>query len=257
MSNFEPPYSYTAEEERAYRSALSIGNGISDELKLPFLAILGYSDMLMESVEPGPDQDCVRQIRINTTRLLESFLSYRELKRIEAGKFCVLQSFGSPLEIAYEALDLLFSGYPQYRLTPVFHHDDTVPRLIHVDEFALREILRSLIFFALERCRDDGRLRLLVHSDDYAEKSGRVRVDFIVDTDSFDLMPMEVARLQLPFDQAPGQASREFGGAEQSLLLCRRLVHLLSGSFSLTSQIGSGTRFELRIPAKIIRENAN
>jgi CheY-like chemotaxis protein len=52
------------------------------------------------------------------------------------------------------------------------------------------------------------------------------------------------------FEQADNSISRRFGGTGLGLSICKSLCELMDGSISATSQLGSGSRFEVRIQVK-------
>jgi osomolarity two-component system sensor histidine kinase SLN1 len=57
-----------------------------------------------------------------------------------------------------------------------------------------------------------------------------------------------------PFVQGDLGLSKKFGGTGLGLSICHQLATLMGGSISLTSTVGVGTTFTMRIPLKYVRD---
>jgi signal transduction histidine kinase/CHASE2 domain-containing sensor protein len=70
------------ELERAKRDILSL---VSHELRLPLTVILGYGQMLKESLPEGPQAGYAREINNQTRRLNEMIKAFLDIERLESG----------------------------------------------------------------------------------------------------------------------------------------------------------------------------
>ncbi|MFM2590230.1 ATP-binding protein [Vibrio sp. TBV020] len=55
-----------------------------------------------------------------------------------------------------------------------------------------------------------------------------------------------------PFVQADRTAKRHFEGTGLGLAICKNLIELMSGTISLKSEVGKGSRFDIMIPLKVV-----
>ena len=58
------------------------------------------------------------------------------------------------------------------------------------------------------------------------------------------------ARIFAEFEQADGGSTRRFGGTGLGLAISKRIVEQLDGTIAVVSEVGRGTAFTLRFPAR-------
>ncbi|KAI0875472.1 osmosensing histidine protein kinase SLN1 [Hypoxylon argillaceum] len=60
-----------------------------------------------------------------------------------------------------------------------------------------------------------------------------------------------------PFVQGDLGLSKKFGGTGLGLSICQQLAHLMGGSITMTSTLGAGTAFTMRIPLKYMKNRSS
>jgi CheY-like chemotaxis protein len=83
-----------------------------------------------------------------------------------------------------------------------------------------------------------------------------VQLDYRVADSGIGISAQAQQRLFEPFVQADNTIGRKYGGTGLGLAICKRLVELMHGEITCHSEIGSGTRFVFRIPARIAAQPA-
>jgi hypothetical protein len=119
-----------------------------------------------------------------------------------------------------------------------------IPRLIQTDPMRLRQILVNLLGNAI-KFTNAGKIDIRI-SDEGAGSSSIALCVNVIDS-GIGMTPEQLARLFQPFTQADESVTRKFGGTGLGLAISRRLAKLLNGDVSVTSEMGIGSTFSLKI----------
>jgi signal transduction histidine kinase len=235
-----------AEAERADQAKAVFLAKMNHQLRTPLNAIIGYSEILLEDIEPGSDQDAEADLKTinNAGRHLLSLLSdVLYMPRIEANNISVslrtLDVDQCLEEVMATCRNLVTHNGNQF----CFQKKGQLGS-IETDETRLRQILINLISNAGKFTRN-GRVVLRVERYDNAAGTG---VLFAVDDTGIGIPEEALPTLFTNFNPASAATAKTYGGSGLGLSVSQRLAHLLQGDISVNSTIGQGTTFTLRLP---------
>lgn len=117
--------------------------------------------------------------------------------------------------------------------------------VMHTDVVKLRQCLFNLLGNA-SKFTEAGRITLRVRRNDESASS---QVEFHVTDTGIGMTEEQVTRLFQRFSQADETTTRKFGGTGLGLAITRAFAQLLGGDITVTSILGQGTTFTLRLPA--------
>jgi PAS domain S-box-containing protein len=235
--------------EAASRSKSEFLANMSHEIRTPLTAILGYTDLLRdEAASEGatPEQlQAMDTIRRAGEHLLTVINDILDISKIEAGKL-EIEQVNTVLPSVLLDVESLMRARAQAKGVSLESRIITpVPDRIVTDPTRLRQILMNLVGNAAKFTE---RGRILVETSVEQEHRGDVLVIAVDDTGP-GLSEEQAAHLFQPFTQADNSVTRRHGGTGLGLTICRRLAELMGGNVELvTTAIGRGSRFELRLP---------
>ncbi len=232
---------------------------MSHEIRTPMTAILGYSDLVAESLSccgvcpmhagcetQTANQQHIQAIRRNGEHLLQLINDVLDLSKIEAEKMTTDPVVCSPHQVVTEAASLIRVRAKSKGLPFHIEFAGPVPETIRTDPLRLRQILINLLGNAI-KFTQTGEVRLRVS---LATGDGEPRMQFDVIDTGIGMTEEQAKRILEPFVQADTSTSRRFGGTGLGLVISRRLAQLLGGDVCLVaSRPGQGSRFRATVAA--------
>ncbi|MCP4867747.1 MAG: PAS domain-containing protein [Proteobacteria bacterium] len=240
---------------RADRLKSEFLNNVSHELRTPLHAMIGYAE-LIHSGGYGPTTDLQRHGAAGVLKrgedLLQLINNLLDLSRIEAGRVDVQISAFDPAAVAAKPLETTRMLVRKKSGLKVRLINDDAPRLVTGDEDMYTRILMNLLGNA-SRFTETGTIAVSVC------REGSTFVTAVSDTG----IGMDEKALQFIFDefrQVDGSTTRKYGGSGLGLAICKKLCDLMGGDISVTSRVGQGTTFYVKLPIHgeevIARSNA-
>jgi signal transduction histidine kinase len=222
-----------AESQRRERNFLMV---VSHELRTPVTAIRGHVDALREGLAEDADarDESLAVIRAETDRLARLVRDVLDLARLEADQFTLEEDeveLGRLLEQAYQS----FAEEARRRGID-YDCSLTANPVLSTDGDRVLQVVSNLLDNAFAWTPDGGRISL-----ELAAKNGAIAVSITDTGPGIDAVERE--RIFRPF------WSRAGDGTGLGLPIARELAHALGGELALESEMGKGSRFELRLPA--------
>ena len=250
------------EREQASRAKSEFLANMSHEIRTPMNAILGFAQLLSREPALTTNQaQHVDTILRSGGHLLKLINDILDMSKIEAGRLMLKRTVFS-LHDVLDDLDVLFRPRAAARgLDLHISRDRTVPHHVLGDEGKLRQVLFNLIGNAVKFTRT-GQVAVRMRAERLATADGsdpgesgegtprgRYRVVAEVEDTGPGIPPADLERVFGPFQQA--DAGAEAGGTGLGLAISRRVVEMMGGQLSVTSQMGQGScfRFDVHLEA--------
>jgi signal transduction histidine kinase/CheY-like chemotaxis protein/HAMP domain-containing protein len=232
----------TEELQRSNQYKSEFLANVSHELRTPLNSILILSRSLAENDEHNLSTDQIESASViseSGAQLLTLINDILDLSKIEAGKLeLVKESFSLQDMMAY--LQRVFLPQAEKKsLVFTIETADDLPDTIYTDKQRLIQILSNLLTNAI-KFTDIGSVKVLI------SKIGDDCQIEIVDT-GIGIPVDKLEHIFGAFQQLDGSTSRKYGGSGLGLAISRTLTQLLGGEISVTSTIGQGSRFMLRL----------
>ncbi len=230
--------------QNASRAKSEFLANMSHEIRTPMTAILGFSDLLIES--PGglaaeEGRQALDAIKRNGEHLLAIINDILDLSKIEADRMEVERIPVNPATLLSEVAALMSLRAGERGLTLRCEVDGLIPARIQSDPVRLRQILLNLIGNAI-KFTSKGEVRVTVRRPESLEV-----IEFAVMDSGIGMTAEQQTRLFRPFAQADSSTTRRYGGTGLGLTISRRLARLLGGDIDIESAPGRGSVFHVRI----------
>ncbi len=219
---------------------------MSHEIRSPMNAILGFSEILLNSTENNRDKNYLSTILTSGKTLLALINDILDLSKIESGK----------LEIKATSINLfnLLSEIEQifaYKVNEKginFYLENNFDKNLNfmLDEIRLRQILFNLVGNAV-KFTDNGFVKVATEFiyDDLSLDTGTINIR--VQDSGIGIEEKDFELIFESFGQVTNGETKKYGGTGLGLAITKRLIKLMNGEIFVISSFGKGTIFVISI----------
>lgn len=232
---------------------------MSHELRTPLNAIIGYAELLEEDAAEGREMSAAEDARIikraahHLTNIISNILDYSEIQ----SKSVHLNQSHFALEGLIEHVVALIEPLAEKNHNKMVVNNGSPDAFLFSDELKLRQILTHLLDNAA-KFTSHGTISLDVFIDEDRDKKSmktpplRCWLMIVVQDTGIGIQPETVESIFHPFSQVDESFERPHEGLGLGLVLTRNFVDILEGEITVESQIGEGSKFEVKIPLDVV-----
>ncbi len=217
---------------------------MSHEIRSPMNTIIGFSDLMTQGQLDPEQAECVDLIKSSSYHLLHLIDDILDFSKIEASQLAVEHIECSLAEILNRLeLSMKHQAHQKDLEFNILTEGD-LPACLNSDPYRLQQCLINLVGNAI-KFTQQGHVNVRVsleHQDDTP------LISFAVEDTGIGIAPDRQEAIFESFTQADGGTSRQYGGTGLGLSITKQLTDLLGGSLNLSSELGQGACFTLRVP---------
>ena len=216
---------------------------MSHEIRTPLNAIVGFSDLLVETEELAERQEYIKIVRENNELLLQLISDILDLSKIEAGTF---EFTSGDVDVNLLCEDIVRSMGMKAKEEVELVFDDHLP-VCHVisDRNRIHQVISNFVNNAM-KFTSEGSIHV-----GYKLKDGELEF-YVEDTG------IGIEKEQLPHIFERFVKLNSFvHGTGLGLSICQSIVEQLGGRIGVDSEKGKGSRFWFTIPGVIVTEEMN
>lgn len=230
------------EAESANLAKSSFLANMSHELRTPLNGVLGMAQLLEGSYygELSRKQATfVKNILQSGNHLLELINDILDLSKIEAGKMESIKEYFYPSKVVYEINNLLEKNIFEKKLDLLIKIDNNV--ILYNDEKKFRQVILNLVGNAIK----------------FSNEFGQIEIFSTKNPDSFEISVKDTGigiknkdkeKIFMYFQQLDSSYSKKENGTGLGLALSKKLVELMGGKISFSSEYGKGSVFSFSLP---------
>ncbi len=213
---------------------------VSHEVRTPLNAVIGFTDMLLDTYLNESQLDFARTIRNSSEALLVLINDILDFSKIESGELSLENIDFSPELLAYDVCELIRPQIGNKPIELVCRIGEDVPAYLKGDPTRFQQVLINLLTNA-PKFTESGEISL---SLTIAERKGNsVLVQSAVHDTGIGIDEEKRNIIFEPFRQADGSTTRKYGGTGLGLSISRKLARLMHGDIWVKSEPDVGSTF--------------
>jgi len=236
------------EAEQANKAKSVFLATMSHEIRTPMNGIIGMSSLLAQTSQTSEQNGYTETIQTCGESLLTVINDILDFSKIESGKLELEDADFNLRTCVEEVLDVFASKSAQMGIDLVYQIDANVPEHIIGDPTRLRQILINLVSNAV-KFTSKGDVFIKIFQKEQ-KSGGEIELCFKVCDTGIGIPADKLERLFKAFSQVDSSTTRKYGGTGLGLVICEKLIGLMGGVISVSSEPGKGSVFAFTIQTK-------
>ncbi len=241
------------ELEQATQSALKAARlkgefiaNVSHEIRTPMNGVLGMIQLLLATELSRKQKGYATKLRTSANALMSVLNDVLDFSKIDAQKLELRPRPVSPSALVNEVVELFQAQAELKSLALRAELSDSVPDGVLLDPDRMRQVLSNLVGNAV-KFTEHGSVTLSLTAKELGP--GRVELSYSISDTGVGIPEGGAPELFEAFSQIDGSLTRRHGGTGLGLAISKRLVSLMGGEISVSSALGQGSVFTVRVAA--------
>ncbi len=226
--------------EDANRAKSQFLANVSHEVRTPLNAVIGFTDMLIDTPLNESQLDFARTIRSSGESLLILINDILDFSKIESGELQLESIDFSPELMAYDVCELIRPKIGSKPIELVCHIDSRLPAYVKGDPVRYQQVVTNLMGNA-PKFTESGEITLSIDVEETVED--RIKIHTRVQDTGVGIPEDKQASIFEPFHQADGSTTRKYGGTGLGLSISRQLAKMMEGEVWVESEVDMGSTF--------------
>lgn len=243
-----------AEENNRVKSEFMAN--VSHELRTPLNGIIGFTNLLLKTVQCPHQRDYLETIGKSANNLISIINDVLDFAKIDADKMVLDIIEMNVRECVSDVLTILAPSAQNKNLELAAIIYDDVPDTVMADPLRIKQIITNLVNNAI-KFTQQGSIIIRVMLDDIDEHDDLCYIGIKVSDTGIGLNERQREKLFTAFTQADNSTTRKYGGTGLGLAICKRLVEKMDGDIDVESVEGEGSTFWFTFKAITVNAHSN
>ena len=214
---------------------------VSHEMRTPMNAIMGLVDLLLKEDLAGEQLDYLSSVKSQSEHLLKMINDILELQKIQD-----IQLEEGTFDLHDVLMNLINIQYSSAKNVAInIEINENVPRCVAGDEKRLNQVLINIVSNAF-KFTEKGKIGIRVEAIEPTEE-GKVRLGFKVEDTGIGIPENKLPLIFEPFMRVRDGQKKYYEGIGLGLSIVKRIVNLMKGDITVSSESGVGTVFSFNV----------
>ena len=225
-------------------------NHMSNDIRTPMNAIVGFTDIAMKKKPDKEVEDCLKKIRQSSEYLMTLINDVLDISRIESGKLEYKPVLVDLRDIVNTVLSIA-RGYTENRdLNFCVSREEFKNPYVMADELRIREVLLNIISNAVKFTKDGGTISFAAENCPGNDEH-HVIVRYRISDTGIGMSEEFQTKIFDEFSQENSGARTSYKGTGLGMAIAKQYVDLMGGKIEVSSRQGIGSTFTVEIPLLI------
>ena len=237
--------------EVANREKSDFLSRMSHDIRTPMNAIMGMTDIASAHIDtPEKVQDCLRKISLSSQHLLGLINDVLDMSKIESGKMTLAEEVIELPEVMDTIVSIIQSSVKvrqqqfDVRLRHIRHEQ------LCCDSLRLRQVLINVLSNASKFTPPGGTVSFDIE-ETASENAAKAWFKFTVRDTGIGIKPEFLRDIFKPFTREKDSRIDKTEGSGLGMAISKKIVDLMGGTIEVSSEVGTGTEFTIRLPLPI------
>ncbi len=218
---------------------------MSHEIRTPLNGVIPMLDLLANSKLEVDQAEILSTARSSANQMKQIVDDILDYSKLEANKLKLEATGLNIREVVFSVVQMFTSQAEAKRISINVNLDPSLRLALRGDPVRLRQILSNILSNAV-KFTGKGSISISIRAKSETRQHHILR--FEVKDSGIGISPENANRLFKPFSQADASTTRIYGGTGLGLVICKRIVDLMSGQIGVDSQPDVGSTFWFEIP---------
>lgn len=240
----------TAEATAANHTKSAFVANISHEIRTPLNGISGMLELLHREPLSDKQLSYINMAKNSASTLAVLINDLLDMTKIESGKLDIEHASFNLLETVSVVVSTMSLKTSEKGLGLLLDCTGVQHENVISDSHRLKQILVNVLGNAI-KFTEKGSITVAVMTKADPSIKNAVYVEVSIKDTGIGITQTNLVKLFKPFTQADNSIEKQFGGTGLGLSISKQLAALLGGDISVSSEIGKGSIFTVKIQAKI------
>jgi two-component system, sensor histidine kinase and response regulator len=213
---------------------------MSHEIRTPMNGVIGFMNLLDESVTDEVQKDFIKEAKSAAEILLNVINDILDFSKIEAGKLNIERVNFSLRKIIDESVGLMSSKAKEKGIYINLNINSDVPDKVFGDPIRIKQVLTNLISNSVKFTSNGGVSIAVINR---GLENNKIDLFFEIKDTGIGIGKESLNKLFKPFTQEDGSTTRKYGGTGLGLIISKQIIEMMGGDIGVNSTKGEGATF--------------